>query len=338
MMKKRIFSGMRPTGKLHLGHMAGALNNWIRLQNDPNYDCFWGIMDWHAMTSNYADMTSMKDSCKEVLIDWLATGLDPEKSPLFLQSHVREHMELGLALGMITPLGWLERCPTYKEQILNIKNKDLGNYGFLGYPVLMAADILIYKSHAVPVGEDQTAHLELTREIARRFNGFYKEIFPEPEIMLTKTPKVPGTDGRKMSKSYGNSLYISDTADVLWKKLSTMTTDPARVRKTDPGDPEKCPVWDLQKVFNPDEGQKAELTAACRGGTIGCLHCKKALQAHFVELMTPIWDRYVELEKNPGIVDEILSDGEQRARKVARATMDEVLDVIGFIKPYHTDA
>lgn len=331
---KRIFSGMRPTGKLHIGHMAGALTNWLRLQNDPNYECFFGIVDWHAMTSDYADMSHLKENCSAVLLDWLAVGLDPEKSPIFLQSHVKEHTELALALGMITPLGWLLRCPTYKEQILNIKNKDLETFGFLGYPVLMAADILLYKSTAVPVGVDQTAHLELTREIARRFNSFYAPVFPEPEIMLTKTPKVPGTDGRKMSKSYGNSLMISDRGDDLWQKIRSMMTDPARVRKTDPGDPDKCPVWDLHKVFNPDEEQRAEIDQGCRTGTIGCVQCKKMLMAHLQEFMSPIWDRYDFYTDKTNLMEDILADGAQRAQKVASQTMAEAREAMGFIHPY----
>ena len=220
--KKRIFSGMRPTGKLHYGHMAGALINWVKLQND--YNCFWGIVDWHAMMSDYADCTKVKANCREILLDWLAVGVDPEKSSIFIQSHVKQHAEIHLALSMITPLGWLERCPTYKEQILNLQNKDLSTYAFLGYPVLMAGDILLYKSWAVPVGEDQGPHLELTREVARRFNHFYGDIFPEPETLLTPTAKMPGTDGRKMSKSYDNFLGVFDDEKILKKKIGQIVT------------------------------------------------------------------------------------------------------------------
>lgn len=272
-MMKRIFSGMRPTGKLHLGHLAGALTNWVRLQNE--YECFFCIVDWHGLMSEYADSKMIKENCIEVLLDWLSVGIDPRRSVVFMQSHVPEHAELHLALSMITPLGWLERNPTYKEQILNMQNKDLGTYAFLGYPVLMAADILLYKAEVVPVGEDQSAHLEITREIARRFNGFFGEVFPEPQMLLTPTPRVPGTDGRKMSKSYGNAINISDPFDLIWEKLRTMVTDPARYRRTDPGDPDKCPVWDLHKVFTQDLDKRKELDRGCRTAGIGCIDCKR---------------------------------------------------------------
>ena len=232
---------------------------------------------------------------------------------------------------MITPLGWLERCPTYKDQILNIQNKDLSTYAFLGYPVLMAGDILLYKSTKVPVGEDQSAHLEITREIARRFNNFYGPVFPEPDIMLTPTPKVPGTDGRKMSKSYNNSINISDTKDVLWSKLSTMITDPARIRKSDPGDPDKCPVWDIQKVFNGDAAQKAELAEGCRKAAIGCIDCKKALLAHVVRILEPAWEKRAYYEKNDAVLRDIVIHGAEKAKIVAKRTMDEVLAAINLV-------
>ena len=328
----RVFSGMRPTGKLHLGHMAGALTNWMKLQEDDNYECFYGIVDWHAMMSEYANSSVIKQNCREVLLDWLAVGLDPEKSTIFIQSHVPQHAELALALGMVTPTGWLQRNPTYKEQILNIKNKDLSNFGFLGYPVLMAADILLYKSAVVPVGVDQTAHLEITREIARRFNHFYGDVFPEPDILLTPTPKVPGTDGRKMSKSYGNSINIDDSETVMWDKLRTMVTDPARQRRTDPGEPGKCPVWDIHKVFNDDEDQKTELAKGCRAGSIGCVQCKKALKEHVVNMMGPIWERREYYKTQDALLNEILQKGACKARKVAQETMDDVINGIGFIK------
>lgn len=328
---KRVLSGMRPTGQLHLGHLAGALTNWLKLQDDAAYQCFFGVMDWHAMTSNYADLSELKSHCQSAVIEWLAVGIDPEKSPIFIQSHVCEHVELATALAMITPLGWLQRCPTYKDQIANMKNKDLGTFGFLGYPVYMASDILLYKSTDVPVGEDQSAHLELTREIARRFNGFYGEIFPEPQTMLTATPKVPGTDGRKMSKSYNNSLLIADRGDVLWNKLRVMTTDPARVRKTDPGDPQKCPVWDLHKVFNHDDSLREQIVDGCRNATIGCVQCKKYLMEQLSQMMTPVWERYDRYEKDLDYIHDVLRDGEVRARAVARQTMDEVRSVMGLI-------
>lgn len=318
----RIFSGMRPTGKLHIGHLAGALTNWVKLQDD--YDCYYGIVDWHALMSDYADTSSVKDNCREVLLDWLGAGLDPQKCSIFVQSHVVEHAELALALGMITPLGWLERNPTYKEQILNLQNKDLGTYAFLGYPVLMAADILLYRAAKVPVGEDQSAHLEITREIARRFNFFYGQTFPEPETLLTPTPKVPGTDGRKMSKSYGNSINISDGLPDIWQKMRTMTTDPARERRSDPGDPDKCPVWDLHRVFNPDEAQKAEIDSGCRTAGIGCVDCKKMLFAHVEAYLKPIQERRCHYEGRPELLEEVLRQGAAKARRVAAETIAAV--------------
>lgn len=326
----RVFSGMRPTGKLHIGHLAGALTNWARLQNE--YDCYYGIVDWHALMSDYADTRHVKDNCREVLLDWLGSGIDPEKSSIFIQSHVVEHAELALALAMITPLGWLERNPTYKEQIINLQNKDLGTYAFLGYPVLMAADILLYRSEKVPVGEDQSAHLEITREIARRFNHFYGPTFPEPETLLTPTPKVPGTDGRKMSKSYGNSINISDELPEIWQKLRTMTTDPARERRSDPGDPDKCPVWDLHRVFNPDEDQKEEIALGCRNASIGCIDCKKWLFAHVENVLTPIQERRRHYEARPELLDEVLRQGAKKARKVASETMTTVKEALGLLR------
>ncbi len=250
--RPRVLSGMRPTGKLHLGNYMGALANWVKLQDQ--YECYFFIADWHALTTDYADTSKIAPNTLDVLLDYLAAGLDPAKSVLFLQSKVLQHAELNLLLGMITPLGWLERVPTYKEQQENISGKDLTNFGFLGYPLLMASDILIYQPQFVPVGNDQTAHVELTRELARRFNQFYKldgkEVLPEPKVLLTPSPKLPGTDGRKMSKSYGNTIQLTDPEPVVRKKLKTMVTDPARVRRTDPGDPDKCPVGDLHKVFS----------------------------------------------------------------------------------------
>ncbi|MDR1482587.1 MAG: tryptophan--tRNA ligase [Synergistaceae bacterium] len=320
----RVFSGMRPTGRLHLGHMAGALTNWIRLQED--HECYYSLVDWHALMSDYSDPRNLSGNTREILLDWLGVGLDPEKCAIFVQSHVREHVELHMALSLITPLGWLERNPTYKEQILNLQNKDLSTYGFLGYPVLMASDILLYKSHRVPVGEDQSAHLELSREIARRFNHLYgegREIFPEPETLLTSNPKIPGTDGRKMSKSYGNSLDIADEIQVLDKKIRTMVTDPARERRTDPGDPEKCPVWDLQKFFNQDRSQMEEIASGCGSASIGCVDCKKALIACVAERMAPVHDRRRRFEAS-GDLSDILVDGAKRARAFAARTISEV--------------
>ena len=330
-MRQRVFSGMRPTGRLHLGHLAGALTNWVRLQDD--YDCFYCIVDWHALMSDYADPIQLVANGREILLDWLAVGLNPEKSTIFLQSHVTGHAELHLALSMITPLGWLERCPTYKDQILNMKNKDLSNYAFLGYPVLMAADIILYKAHKVPVGEDQSAHLELTREVVRRFNHFYGEVFPEPETLLTPTPKVPGIDGRKMSKSYGNSLAIADDLEEIWGRIRTMLTDPARIRKTDPGEPEKCPVWDLHKVFNGDGGERDEVASGCRSASIGCIECKKRLHGHVRTLLEPIQERRRYYETHGDALLDVLHDGARKARVVADATMEHVRSAMGMQRP-----
>lgn len=327
-MMKRIFSGMRPTGKLHLGHLAGALTNWVRLQDE--YECFFCIVDWHGLMSEYADSKMIRENCIEVLLDWLAVGIDPRRSVVFMQSHVPEHAELHLALSMITPLGWLERNPTYKEQILNMQNKDLGTYAFLGYPVLMAADILLYKAEAVPVGEDQSAHLEITREIARRFNSFFGEVFPEPQMLLTPTPRVPGTDGRKMSKSYGNAINISDPFDLIWEKLRTMITDPARYRRTDPGDPDKCPVWDLHKVFTQDLNKRNELDRGCRTAGIGCIDCKKVLFENIKNALSPIQDkrRYYEAHREEFL--DVLYDGAKKAKSVAKNVMEEVKVSVGL--------
>ena len=331
-MKKRVLSAMRPTGPLHLGHMAGALSNFIKLQNDDNYDCFYAIADWHALTSNYEDSANTGEFCYTALLDWLSVGVDPEKSPLFIQSHVPQHAELALALGMVTPLGWLYRNPTYKEQLFNIRNKDLGTYGFLGYPVLMAADILLYKAELVPVGEDQSAHLEISRELVRHFNNIFGEgLLVEPQPLFTKTPKVPGTDGRKMSKSYGNALEISESEDSMWQKLRTMMTDPARMRRKDPGNPEKCPVWDLHKVFNPDESEKAEICEGCKTAGIGCIDCKKKLNAHIQEMMTPVRERRAKYEGKKSLLDEILADGAEKAGKVARETMSGIYPAMGLL-------
>ena len=329
-MKKRVFSGMRPTGPLHLGHMAGALSNWVKLQE--THECFYCVVDWHALMSNYAEASSTGQYCYDVLMDWLAVGLDPEKCSIFIQSHVPQHAELCLALSMITPLGWLYRNPTYKEQIENMKNKDLSTYAFLGYPVLMAADILLYRAELVPVGEDQSAHLELSRETVRRFNNFYGEgLLLEPQPLWTATPKVPGTDGRKMSKSYGNSLDISETPESMWQKLRGMITDPARIKKTDSGDPDKCPVWDLHKVFNPDEGERGEIDHGCRTAGIGCVDCKKKLNAHLQVLMAPIHERRAHYSKDQNLLKDILAQGAERATQAARATMETLYPAMGLI-------
>src|ERR1700723_2796928 len=329
-IRKRVLSGMRSTGKLHLGTYGGALQNWVRMQDE--YECFFEVADWHALTTDYADTSRVKENSLEVALDWLAAGLDPEKSVIFIQSHVPAHAELHLLLSMITPLGWLERVPTYKEQRENIRDKDLGTYGFLGYPVLQAADILIYKADVVPVGEDQVAHVELTREIARRFNNFYGksgDVFPEPKALLTPAAKLPGTDGRKMSKSYGNTILLTDPESVVRQKLKTMVTDPARVRRSDPGNPDVCPVGDLHKIFSSKDTM-AKVNEGCRSAGIGCIECKGWAADSLVKLLNPMQARRRRFEENPGLAWDILEDGTERARKAAGETMNEVRAAMGM--------
>ncbi|MGA8525501.1 MAG: tryptophan--tRNA ligase, partial [Candidatus Sulfotelmatobacter sp.] len=335
---KRVLSGMRPTGKLHLGNYVGALENWVRMQDE--YQCFFCVVDWHALTTDYADTSRVKENSLEVALDWLAAGLDPEKSVLFIQSHVPAHAELHLLLSMITPLGWLERVPTYKEQRENIRDKDLGTYGFLGYPVLQAADILMYKADVVPVGEDQVAHVELTREIARRFNGFYGkrgDVFPEPQSLLTPAPKLPGTDGRKMSKSYGNTILLTDPEPVVRQKLKTMVTDPARVRRSDPGNPDVCPVGDLHKIFS-DRATMEKVNIGCRSAGIGCIECKSWAADALVQLLNPMQQRRKKFEENPRLAWDILEAGSERARRVAAETMNGVRDAMGMSLAYEPPA
>ena len=382
---------MRPTGPLHLGNFHGALRNWVELQYQ--YECYFFIADWHALTTGYDDTTRLQEYIRDVLIDWLAAGLNPGVATLFIQSHVPEHAELHLLLSMITPLGWLERVPTYKDQQAQLKEKDLATYGFLGYPLLQTADILLYRAAFVPVGEDQVAHVEVSREIARRFNHLYgrepefeqkaeraiKElggrnitlyrqlrrrfqelgdqgaleraralvgsntritvadrerllgylegssvsILPEPQALLTATPKVPGLDGRKMSKSYGNTILLREDPDAVAAKLKTMQTDPARVRRSDPGDPEKCPVWDLHKLYS-DEPTRAWVNQGCRSASIGCLECKAPLIERIVEEVKGMRKRGQEFEENPELVATLVQQGAEKAREVARATLDEV--------------
>src|SRR5258706_5327091 len=301
------------------------------------FDFFFFIADWHALTTDYADTSRIKENSVEVLLDWLAAGLDPEKCVMFIQSHIPAHAELHLLFSMITPLGWLERVPTYKEQRDNIKDKDLATYGFLGYPVLQAADILIYKGDFVPVGEDQVAHVELTREIARRFNGFYKgkigHVFPEPQALLTPTPKLPGTDGRKMSKSYGNTIMLTDPEPVVRQKLKTMVTDPARVGRTDPGNPDLCPVGDLHKIFS-DQATMAKVNEGSRSAGIGCIECKGWAADALVKVLNPMQERRKKYEDNPRLAWDILEAGTARAAQVAGATMDEVRDSMGMSLNY----
>jgi tryptophanyl-tRNA synthetase len=405
---KRVISGMRPTGRLHIGHYFGALQNWVRLQNDPTYDCFYFIADWHALTSDYADTSGVAQNTIEIMTDYLAAGLDPQKSIIFLQSQVPEHAELHLLLSMVTPLGWLERVPTYKEALENVKDKDLHTYGFLGYPVLQTADIVIYSKEGVPlvvpVGEDQVSHVELSREIVIHFNYFYglslhEEIFDpkneaylrnlydrapstlidkeswkgrpfvehfaavfrrtaldsalrrmaqeagvknflndlgeeakffslravlnEPEAMLTQTPRIPGLDGRKMSKSYGNAITLSESDADIGAKTKVMVTDPARKRRSDPGNPDVCPVYDWHKLFSPPETLKWS-AEGCRTAGIGCIECKAAMADNLIKWITPIRERRVEYEKNPKRVLELIDAGSKRARVEAVKTMTRV--------------
>ena len=336
--RKRVLSGMRSTGRLHLGNYVGALDNWVRMQDQ--YNCFFEVADWHALTTDYADTSRVKENSLEVALDWLAAGLDPERSVIFIQSHVPAHAELHLLFSMIAPLGWLERVPTYKEQRENIKDKDLGTYGFLGYPVLQSADILIYKADVVPVGEDQVAHVELTREIARRFNGFFcraKDIFPEPQSLLTPAPKLPGTDGRKMSKSYGNTIMLTDPEPVVRQKLKTMVTDPARVRRSDPGNPDVCPVGDLHKIFS-DRSTLDKVYEGCRSAKIGCIECKSWAADALVRLLVPMQARRKKYEDNPRLGWDILEAGSERARKAAGETMNEVREAMGMSLGYEAPA
>jgi tryptophanyl-tRNA synthetase len=327
MERKRILSGMRPTGYLHLGNLHGALINWRELQKD--YQCFFFIADWHALTTEYKEPREIHSYNLEMIIDWISVGLDPEVSTFFLQSAIKEHAELHLILSMITPLGWLERNPTYKEQQQELEAKDISTYGFLGYPVLQAADILMYKAHAVPVGIDQAPHVEMTREIARRFNFLYGEFFPVPELFLTETPKLLGIDGRKMSKSYDNSIFLSDPIEVIREKISRMVTDPQRARRTDPGDPDVCFLFPFHKIYSPPETM-AEIVRECRQAGIGCVDCKKLLAERVLEEMKPVKEKRDYLSQRPDLVRQILEEGNQRARTFARQTMDEVRQLIGF--------
>jgi len=321
---------MRSTGKLHLGNYVGALANWVKMQDE--HECYFCVADWHALTTDYADTSQVKQNSIDVLLDWLAAGLDPARCVMFIQSHVPDHAVLHLLLSMITPLGWLERVPTYKEQQENITGKDLSTYGFLGYPVLMTSDILLYKADFVPVGEDQAAHVELTREIARRFNNFYGKgapVFPEPQTVLTPAPKLPGTDGRKMSKSYGNTIMLTDPEPVVRQKLKTMVTDPARVRRTDPGNPDVCPVGDLHKIFS-DAATNEKVNVGCRSAAIGCIECKSWAADALVDILNPMQERRKKYEENPRLAWDILENGSEQARKKAGATMDEVRDAMGM--------
>jgi tryptophanyl-tRNA synthetase len=320
-MKKRLLSGMRPTGPLHLGNYHGALANWVRLQEQ--YDCFFFIADWHALTSDYEKPDFIKGYTTEILLDWLSAGLTPEKSTLFIQSRIKEHAELFLILSMITPVPWLERNPTYKDQIDQLNNRDLSTFGFLGYPVLQAADIIMYKPYGVPVGVDQAPHVEITREIARRFNYFYGPVFPEPEVILTETPKLLGTDRRKMSKSYGNAVFLSDPPEIVAAKAGTMITDPQRMRRSDPGNPDVCNVYDFHKLYSPPE-VVAEVDRRCRTADIGCVDCKKLMAGRLNAFLDPIRERRRFYVERPGLVEEIITAGSDKARQTAVRTLEEV--------------
>ncbi|MFI5057667.1 MAG: tryptophan--tRNA ligase [Candidatus Acidiferrales bacterium] len=400
-----MVSGMRPTGRLHIGHYFGALQNWVKLQNDPTYECFYFIADWHALTSDYADTSAIAENTLQIMTDYLAAGLDPKKSVIFQQSLIPEHAELHLLLSMVTPLGWLERVPTYKEALENVKDKDLHTYGFLGYPTLQTADIVIYSQEGtplfVPVGEDQVSHVELSREIVRRFDVFYGldvkgnlfqkeneeslrrclrgkvyfgagfeleypmqenmrtyllgrlrttaaeegiknflervgkdsaffqnvDVLVEPTVLLTKTPRIPGLDGRKMSKSYGNAITLSETDEEIRKKTKVMVTDPARKRRTDPGNPDVCPVYDWHKLFStPATLQWA--AEGCRTAGIGCIECKAKMADHLIEWITPVRERRVKWENNQIGVLEILDEGSKKARVVAQGTMERVREAV----------
>ena len=326
MAKPRILSGMRPTGKMHLGHLIGALDNWVQLQE--KYDCFYMVADWHALMSEYQDPADIHKYAMDNVLDWIACGIDPKKSVIFLQSDVPEHLELHIILSIITPLGWLERCPTYKEQLEELKSKDIMTYGFLGYPVLQAADILIYKANAVPVGEDQLSHLELTREITRKFNHLYcvsrnkAPLFPEPEAKLTRFPRLLGMDRRKMSKSFDNAINLSDSPQEINKKTQSMFTDPKRLRKTDPGHPSECNVYNYYNAFN--DPNVDQIAADCHQAKIGCTDCKANLGNFLLGIVKPLQDKRNKLMKNPDYVKKVLDEGGQKAKAIASATMKDV--------------
>ncbi|MDD4940212.1 MAG: tryptophan--tRNA ligase [Candidatus Omnitrophica bacterium] len=327
-MKKRILSGMRPTGPLHIGHLVGALNNWIKLQDE--YECFFMVADWHALMSEYEKPASLKENILSNVADWLACGISPRNSTVFIQSHVKEHLELYMLFSFITPLGWLERCPTYKEQLREVKNRDLSTYAFLGYPVLQAADILLYKAEAVPVGEDQLPHLELAREIGRRFNSLYKiGVFPEAQALLTKSSRILGLDGRKMSKSYDNFIAISEKPEDIRRKIQGMFTDPLRVKLTDPGHPDKCNVHSYYALFAPE--RKKEIDELCRNAKVGCTSCKRELAEILVKFLEPIQEKRQELLKDKKGLLEMLGQGSEKASAVARKTVNEAKEVLNLM-------
>ncbi len=316
---------MRPTGPLHLGNYFGALANWVDMQD--TYDCFFFIADWHALTSEYEETSRVKEHIQTLIIDWLSAGLSPEKCTFFVQSDIKEHAELFLILSMITPVPWLERNPTYKDQIVQLSNKDLSTFGFLGYPVLQAADIIMYKANGVPVGVDQVPHVEITREIARRFNFLYGNVFPEPEAILTETPKILGLDRRKMSKSYDNAIYLSDSPDEIASKVMKMITDPQRMRRSDPGNPDVCNVFTFHKIYTDPE-LVAKIDKECRTAKIGCVECKKIMAENLIKGLEPIREKRRYYEERPELVEEIIKDGGRKATAVARQTMEAVRSAV----------
>jgi tryptophanyl-tRNA synthetase len=321
-MTKRVVSGMRPTGKLHLGHLAGALQNWDKLQAE--YDCFYFVADWHALTSAYADTSEIVDSALDNVADWISAGIDPDRSTLFVQSMIPQHAELYLLLQMVTPVPWLERVPTYKEQIEQMTEKDLSNLGFLGYPLLQTADVIIYNANFVPVGDDQVPHLELSREVVRRFNNFYGEVFLEPRALLTPTPRLPGLDNRKMSKSYGNAIDLSDSAETVVKKIRQMYTDPKRVRADIPGTVEGNPVFMYHDAFNPNRAEVDDLKARYREGRVGDVEVKTKLANAVNALLEPIRQRRANALARPGYIRDILIEGSRKAQAIAEETMERV--------------
>ncbi|MBI4387668.1 MAG: tryptophan--tRNA ligase [Candidatus Omnitrophica bacterium] len=325
MAKKRVLSGTRPTSKLHLGNLLGALENWKKFESE---DAFFMIADWHALTTEYESHTSIRKNVLEVALDYLASGLDPKRATIFVQSWVSEHAELALLLSMITPLSWLERNPTYKDQIQELSDKELHTHGFLGYPVLQAADILLYQADIVPVGEDQLPHLELCREIARRFNHLYKKVFKEPEAALSKVPKLPGIDGRKMSKSYGNAIFLSDSPKEVDLKVMQMVTDPARKLRTDKGHPEVCPVYFYHKIFNKEN--EAVVAKECRAAERGCVECKREMSKHLQAFTKPMYEKRSELEKKPDLVVDILKAGSEKASQTAQKTLAQAKEAVGI--------
>lgn len=326
--RKRILSGMRPTGRLHLGNLHGALDNWLQLQRQ--YDSFFFVADWHALTTDYASPGQIRQNTWDMVLDWMSAGLDPDQCTIFIQSDVKEHAELYLLLGMITPLPWLERNPTYKEQQQQLDQKDLATHGFLGYPVLQAADIIIYRANGVPVGKDQLPHVELTREIARRFNFMYqREVFPVPDALLTEVPVLPGLDGRKMSKSYGNCIFITESEESIREKISRMMTDPQRIRRSDKGDPELSPVFAYHKLYSPP-AEVAEIAEGCRSASIGCVECKKRLMVNVISRLAPVREKRLQLESRKDQVLDAIHAGTNAARAEAVKTMEEVRSAVGF--------